>query len=264
MPARVLGDGRAPRDVVHGAGALAAGAAGARSYSIVPPRRARAAPRRRRRPAARRAPSPAARGCARGRRCRRARRRSPGARARPGPPDARRSAARRRPGARRARGAGPRSRRTAGRRPRRARVSMPSAARRCSQKSSAAGAPTRETIVWTMPAPGRPGVAPRVLEERQLGARAALLVGVEQVVDARVVLVDGLGGQPQAEDARVEVEVPPRVPGDRGDVVDAFELQRIWNSWVCGLENGSYRVPLVARSRTLRMSTPRPPSFVKM
>ena len=102
----------------------------------------------------------------------------------------------------------------------------------------------------------------RVLEEGQLGARASLLVGVEQVVDARVVLVDRLGGQAQTEDARVEVEVPERVPGDRGDVVDAFESQRIWNNWVCGLENGSFRAPFVARSRTLRMSTPRPPSFV--
>ena len=47
----------------------------------------------------------------------------------------------------------------------------------------------------------------RVLEERQVDARAALLVAVEQVVDARVVLVDGLGDQPQAQDAGVEVEV---------------------------------------------------------
>jgi hypothetical protein len=102
----------------------------------------------------------------------------------------------------------------------------------------------------------------RVLEEGQLGARAPLLVGVEQVVDARVVLVDRLGGQTETEDARVEVEVPERVPGDRRDVVDAFESQGIWNNWVCGLENGSFRAPFVARSRTFRMSTPRPPSFV--
>ncbi len=63
-----------------------------------------------------------------------------------------------------------------------------------------------------------------VLEERQVGARTAELVGVEQVVDARIVLVDGLLDHPQAEDARVEVDVPASVAGDRRDVVDAFKL----------------------------------------
>jgi hypothetical protein len=62
-----------------------------------------------------------------------------------------------------------------------------------------------------------------VLEERQLRAGPALLVGVEQVVDARIVLVDGLGDHPQAHDPRVEVEVALRIAGDRRDVVDAFE-----------------------------------------
>jgi hypothetical protein len=113
------------------------------------------------------------------------------------------------------------------------------------------------------PGAGPGGRGARLLEEGQLRARASLLVGVEQVVDARVVLVDRLGGQAQPEDARVEVEVPARVPGDRRDVVEAFESQRILNSCVCGLEYGSPQVPLVARSRTLMMSTPRPPSFVK-
>jgi hypothetical protein len=79
----------------------------------------------------------------------------------------------------------------------------------------------------------------RVLEEGQLGARAPLLVGVEQVVDARVVLVDRLGGQAKTEDARVEVEVPERVPGDRRDVVDAFESQRIWR--LVAEDDGPYR-----------------------
>ena len=66
-----------------------------------------------------------------------------------------------------------------------------------------------------------------VLEEREVGAGAALLVGVEQVVDGRVVLVDRLLHQPQAEHPRVEVEVLRGVAGDRGDVVDAFELHRL-------------------------------------
>ena len=63
----------------------------------------------------------------------------------------------------------------------------------------------------------------RVLEEGQLRAGTALLVGVEQVIDAGVVLVDGLGHQAQAEHARVEVDVARCVAGDRGDVVDALE-----------------------------------------
>src|SRR6476646_1829413 len=68
------------------------------------------------------------------------------------------------------------------------------------------------------------GLRARVLEERQVGARPRVLVSVKQVVDGRVVLVDRLGGQPQAEDPRVEVDVAAGVAGDRGDVVDAFEF----------------------------------------
>ena len=75
----------------------------------------------------------------------------------------------------------------------------------------------------TIPAPGAARDRARVLEEREVGAGAAVLVAVEQVVDARVVLVDRLGGQPQAEHARVEVDVARRVARDRGDVVDAVE-----------------------------------------
>ena len=81
---------------------------------------------------------------------------------------------------------------------------------------------TRQTIVCTMPAPARPARA-RILEERDVGARAALLVGVEEVVDGRVVLVDRLLDEPQTEHAGVEVDVPGRVAGDQGDVVDPFE-----------------------------------------
>ena len=63
-----------------------------------------------------------------------------------------------------------------------------------------------------------------VLEEREVGARLGVLVAVEQVVDGRIVLVDGLGGHAQAEDACVEVDVARRVAGDGGDVVDAVEV----------------------------------------
>ena len=74
------------------------------------------------------------------------------------------------------------------------------------------------------PGAGAPGLRARVLEERQVSAGPRVLVSVEQVVDGRVVLVDRLGGQPQAEDAGVEVDVAAGVAGDRGDVVDAFEF----------------------------------------
>jgi hypothetical protein len=62
------------------------------------------------------------------------------------------------------------------------------------------------------------------LEERDVGARAPLLVGVEEVVDARLVLVDSLLHHPQAERSRVEVDVRLRLAGDRSDVVDALQL----------------------------------------
>jgi hypothetical protein len=69
-----------------------------------------------------------------------------------------------------------------------------------------------------------PRAGTRILEERQVHPRAALVVPVEQVVDGRVVLVDGLLDEPQSQDANVEADVLRRVAGDRGDVVDAFEL----------------------------------------
>jgi hypothetical protein len=65
-----------------------------------------------------------------------------------------------------------------------------------------------------------------VLEEGQVGAGAALLVRIEQVVDGRVVLVDALLDQPQPEDAGVEVDVARRVARDGRDVVDALEAHR--------------------------------------
>ena len=70
--------------------------------------------------------------------------------------------------------------------------------------------------------PSRPRA--RVLEERDVVPRRALLVAVEEVVHGRIVLVDALLDEPQPEHARVEVDVAWRVAGDRGDMVDAFEL----------------------------------------
>ena len=57
-----------------------------------------------------------------------------------------------------------------------------------------------------------PGACVRVLEERQVAACTPLLVGVEEVVDGRVILVHGLLDEPQAEDANVEVDVAGRRP----------------------------------------------------
>jgi hypothetical protein len=66
----------------------------------------------------------------------------------------------------------------------------------------------------------------RVLEERDVGAGASGLVRVEEVVDGGIVLIDGLLHEPQPEHAHVEVDVPRRVAGDAGHVVDAFEPHR--------------------------------------
>ena len=72
-----------------------------------------------------------------------------------------------------------------------------------------------------------PGAGPaqgraRILEEGQVGARVPILVGEKEVVDGRVVLVDGFLDQPQTQHAGVEVDVALGVLGDRGDVVDAL------------------------------------------
>src|SRR4029079_11259491 len=93
-----------------------------------------------------------------------------------------------------------------------------------------------------LPVTGTAAGGARVLEERQVGAGRALLVGVEEgedgrvaaggallvvveeVVDGRIVLVDGLLDHAETERAGVELDVARRVPGDGGDVVDAFEL----------------------------------------
>ncbi len=52
----------------------------------------------------------------------------------------------------------------------------------------------------------------RVLEERHIGTRRPPLISIKEVVDRRIVLVDRLRDEAQAEDG-----------GDRGDVVDALE-----------------------------------------
>ncbi len=65
----------------------------------------------------------------------------------------------------------------------------------------------------------------RVLEERDVASRCSVLVRVEEVVDGRVVLIDRLLHHPQAENARVEVDVARRIARDAGHVMDAVERQ---------------------------------------
>ena len=60
-------------------------------------------------------------------------------------------------------------------------------------------------------------------KERQIRARVAFGVGIEEVVGARVVLIDALLDQSHPEDAAVEVEVLLRGSGDGGDVVQAVD-----------------------------------------
>jgi len=49
------------------------------------------------------------------------------------------------------------------------------------------------------------------------------LAAEEQVIDARVVLVDALRDQPQPEHSGVEVDVGAGIPGDGADVMNSFE-----------------------------------------
>ena len=121
-----------------------------------------------------------------------------------------------------ARGAGPRGRRSAARRRRCARWRRPR--RPGARPRSRARRRSRRASGWCGPCRRRPAArGARELEERQDRAGRAALVAVVQVVDVGLVEVDGLLDQPQAEHARVEVDVARRVRGDRGDVVQAFE-----------------------------------------
>ena len=67
----------------------------------------------------------------------------------------------------------------------------------------------------------------RVLEEGEVEPGLRVLVAIEEVIDGRVVLVDGLLDHPQPEHARVEVDVGLRVRRDGRDVVDAVELHLV-------------------------------------
>ena len=158
-PPRVLVDRRAPRDVVDRAAALAAGLGRRRVVRDEAAAALAAQLPRRPRPAAwRRAAARARPRCGRGRRSRHGRRRSRAARAPAGSRDARRRAARRR--SRRSRSSCARPSGSAKRR--RSAVALGLDAQRrepVGPEVHGPGAATRQTIVWTMPAPARPGIA---------------------------------------------------------------------------------------------------------
>ena len=96
-------------------------------------------------------------------------------------------------------------------------------ARSCHQ-SSDSPEPTRKHDRVHHPVAGAAAPDARVLEERDVGAGRPLLVGVEEVVDGRVVLVDRLLDEPQPQHAAVVLDVGRRVAGDARHVVDPLEL----------------------------------------
>src|SRR5512146_1550428 len=70
-------------------------------------------------------------------------------------------------------------------------------------------------------------------EERQVGARMPVGIGIEQVVRPRIVLIHALLHQPHAKHVGVELEVLARVARDRGDVMDAGDVGHTWSpEWV--------------------------------
>jgi hypothetical protein len=64
----------------------------------------------------------------------------------------------------------------------------------------------------------------RPVEERQVAARRANPVCVEQVIGGDVVLIDGLLHQPQAQLAGIEIDVALGVCRDGRQMMDASEL----------------------------------------
>src|SRR6266852_7051781 len=60
----------------------------------------------------------------------------------------------------------------------------------------------------------------RKIEESEVSAGIGVSVGVEQMMGADVVLIDGLLHQPHAEQAGVERQILPRFRGNRGQMVN--------------------------------------------
>src|SRR6266568_2201978 len=71
----------------------------------------------------------------------------------------------------------------------------------------------------------------RKVEEGEVGAGIGAPVGVEQMIGADVVLVNGLLDQPHAEQAGVKGEILARLGGNRGQMVNPRQLHA-WSSRV--------------------------------
>src|SRR5690606_19855403 len=93
------------------------------------------------------------------------------------------------------------------------------------------GSPIFEIVLVAHPkscaADGR-GSAPfalhRPVEEGQFGSRRRRTVGIEKVIGAGIVLIDGLLDQAQAEQLGVEALVSRDVSGDRSQMMNARQL----------------------------------------
>src|SRR5262249_27223065 len=63
-------------------------------------------------------------------------------------------------------------------------------------------------------------------EKRQCRAGRADLVAVIEMPAARIVEIDGALDEPQPQHAGIERDMPPRISGNAGDVVDASRRHR--------------------------------------
>jgi hypothetical protein len=95
-------------------------------------------------------------------------------------------------------------------------------------------APVTETfLAGDAQSRARDAVAPaplrrrRKIEESEVGAGIGLSVGVEQMVGADVVLVDGLLDQPHAEQAGIKRQILARFGRNRGQMVNPRQQHRI-------------------------------------
>ena len=133
-------------------------------------------------------------------------------------------------------------------------VATSASARRASQKASASSDATRHWMVWTMPSPAWPRAAPGNSKKVRIEPGRAALVAEVEVVDVRLVEVDRLLHQTQAQHTRVEVHVARCIGGDRGDVMQTLECHSA-HSPSCKVVVCATIYMMVAQTTTLR----RPP-----
>ena len=68
------------------------------------------------------------------------------------------------------------------------------------------------------------GLVPRPVEESDDASRRARLVPVVEMVGGWIVEIDRLFHQAQAQQSGIEIDVPLRIAGDGGDVVDTGDF----------------------------------------